>query len=431
LTDARFVLGRRAAGAPHGRKVALTGMSLFDRWDPSVDARVDETRAGPGLVWGEHPRSILEARSVRLIMVIGVLLLIAIIVLAVRRTIIASRPVAEASALPLVTVMTPALENVVQTVSFTGTIAARYDMPIGLDGETGRIAAVLVEAGDHVKRGQVLARLDDATVRPRMASLAASLEQSRAEAELARAEYRRAQGVEASGALSKEEIERRRSTAVTADAKVRVAEAQLEESRAQLGRTDIRAPTDGLVLTRSAEVGQIASPGTAALFRIARDGEVELRGQVAEQDMPLLQVGQPVTVRLTAMATAFSGTVRLLGAVIDPQSRLGEIRVALAASPNLRPGAFARGEVSISNAQRPLVPQTAVLADARGNYVFVVGEDDRVVRRAVHTAGTYARGIAISDGLTGKERVVAAAGAFLREGEKILVARSAAAAPGA
>ncbi|HEX7417433.1 MAG TPA: efflux RND transporter periplasmic adaptor subunit [Steroidobacteraceae bacterium] len=380
---------------------------------------------------GGSARSALEAPHVRLLMVVGVLLVITIIVLAVRRTIIASRPVVQVTALPIVTVMTPSLQTVVQKVSFTGTIAARYDMPIGLEGETGRIAAVLVEAGDHVKRGQVLARLDDSTVRPRMASLAASLEQSRAEAELAQAEYQRAQAVEASGALSKEEIERRRSTAVTAEAKVRVAQAQLEESRAQLGRTDIRSPTDGLVLTRSAEVGQIASPGSAALFRIARDGEVELRGQVAEQDMPLLHVGQPTTVHLTAVETPFEGTVRLLGAVIDPQSRLGEIRIALTAGPNLRPGAFARGEVSVNNSRRPLLPRTAVLADAQGSYVYVVGADNRVERRAVRTAGTYPSGVAIAEGLSGSERVVASAGAFLRAGEKIIVAGSPAASAGA
>ena len=171
------------------------------------------------------------------------------------------------------------------TVSIIGTIAARYDTPIGVEGDGGRVAAIYVEAGDHVKRGQVLARLDVSVLQPQVANLQAALELSRAEADLAAAEYRRALAVGASGALSAEETERRRSNSVTAAAKVKVAAAQLAEAQARLARAEVRAPADGIILTRSVEVGQTATPGGGALFRMAEGGEVELRGQVAEQDL--------------------------------------------------------------------------------------------------------------------------------------------------
>jgi HlyD family secretion protein len=328
---------------------------------------------------------------------------------------------AQQSELPLVTVMTPRVQAVQSTVSFTGTIQARYDMPISAEGESGRITAVLVEAGDRVQRGQVLARLDQSVLRPQMDRLEASLEEAKAQAALSAAEFRRAEGVEAAGALSTEEIARRRAAAVTDEAKVKVAAAQLAEARARLGKTEILAPADGIVLTRNAEVGQTASPGGEPLFRLAREGEVEMRGQVAERDLAALSVKQPAEVRVTGIDQPFVGTVRLLGAIIDPQTRLGEVRIALAPDPRIRPGAFAHADVVVGAAQRPVLPQTAVLSDSEGTYVLIVDDDGKTERRAVRVDSTVADGLVISDGLSGEERVVSTAGAFLRAGERVKV----------
>lgn len=351
------------------------------------------------------------------------------VVLIVQRTTAPAPDAAQRNAPPVVTVIVPGLEPVTRTVSLTGTIAARHDMPIGVDGETGRIAAVLVEAGDFVQKGQVLARLDTSTLKPEVARLAAALDQSKAEAELAQAEYGRALGVSASGALSKEEVERRRSSAVTAAAKVKVAAAELEAGQVRLSRSEIRAPAAGVVLARTAEVGQIAGPGSGVLFRLAEGGAVELRGQVSEQDLPPLAVGQPAAVFLTGTPVAYEGKVRLLAAIIDPTSRLGEVRIALKPDPGLRPGAFARGEITVGSDRRPVVPQTAILSDSKGVYVVIVGADGRVARRPVRVARTTSHGVVIGEGLAGDERVVATAGAFLREGEQVTVAKPAAPPP--
>jgi RND family efflux transporter MFP subunit len=325
-------------------------------------------------------------------------------------------------AVPLVSVTSPGVTSVTSTVTFTGTISARYDMPIGIEGDAGRIIGVYVEAGDHVKRGQLLAKIDESVWQPQVNRLAASLEQARAQAALSAAEYRRAAAVEAAGALSAEEIEKRRALSVTDAANVKVAEAMLAEAHARLARTRVVAPADGTVLTRKAEVGQTANPGGEALFRLASGGEIEMRGQVAEQDMAVLTVGQQAAVHLVGSSQPFAGRVRLLGAIIDPQSRLGDIRIALKPDPALRPGAFARGSVSVSKAERPILPQTAVLSDNKGAYVFVVGNDNRVERHNVQVGGTISAGIIISGGLTGTERIVTTAAGFLREGEKVNIA---------
>jgi HlyD family secretion protein len=340
--------------------------------------------------------------------------------LAVRLTkVLTVKPQMSGRPVPTVSVTEIGISKVPTTVSIIGTIGARYDMPIGVEGDGGRVSAILVEAGDHVKRGQVLARLNVSVLEPQVANLEAALEQSRAEAELADAEYRRALAVGASGALSVEETGRRKSTSVTAAAKVKFAEAQLNEAKAKLARADIRAPEDGIILTRNAEVGQTALPGGDALFRLSKGGEVEMRGQVAEQDLPLLVVGQDVNVRLTGTSKVYPGKIRLLGAIIDPATRLGMARIALMPDPNLRPGAFARADVTVSNADRSVLPQTAVLTDDRGSYVLIVNKQNKVERRAVRVSGIVQSGVTIADGVSGTDQVIATAGAFLTEGEVV------------
>ncbi|HVP34621.1 MAG TPA: efflux RND transporter periplasmic adaptor subunit [Steroidobacteraceae bacterium] len=328
-------------------------------------------------------------------------------------------PLVNQEELPLVTVMTAPVKEVTASVSFTGAIAARYDMPIANEGDTARVVAVYVEPGDHVKKGQLLARLDDSVLVPQVNRLAAALEQARAQAELSAAEYKRALGVQAAGALSAEDIEKRRATSVTDAASVKVAAAQLAEAEARLARTRIVAPFAGTVLTRSAEVGQIANPGGVALFRVASGGEVEMRGQIAEQDLAQVKIDQPATVYVTGLSRPFEGKVRLLGAIIDPMTRLGDIRITLTPDPALRPGAFARAEVTIAKARRPVLPKTAVFSDGEGSYVFVVDAQGHATRRPVRVAETSEAGVAIASGLTESDRVVKTAGGFLREGEAV------------
>jgi len=332
---------------------------------------------------------------------------------------------ADRGGVPLVSVIVPGRQAVTSNVTFTGAIAARYDMPIANEGDTGRIVAVYVEAGDHVKRGQLLARIDDSVLVQQVHRLEASLEQARAQAALSAAEYRRAEGVAAAGALSAEDIEKRRATSVTDAANVKVVAAQLAEAQARLARTHIVAPVEGTVLTRRAEVGQIANPGGEPLFRLESGGEVEMRGQIAEQDLAQVKTGQPATVYLTGIDRPFAGEVRLLGAIIDPQTRLGDIRIRLQPDPALRPGAFARAVVTVDKTQRPVLPQTAVMADSNGSYVLVVDTAGKVERHTVRVSGTTDSGVIIAEGLVGNERVVATAGGFLRDGETVNVAPSA------
>jgi RND family efflux transporter MFP subunit len=389
---------------PMDREHLREGRSYKDR---TLAARVGRVREIPARWW-----------------VAGlVILVVAVVLVSLKSGSSASKvaPLMQQST-PLVTVITPRVAPVTSNVTFSGTIFARYDVPIGAEGDPGRIVAIYVEAGDRVKRGQVLAKLDQSILAPQLKRLAASLEEARAQAALSEAEYGRAKGVEAAGALSAEEIERRRAAAVTDQARVNVAAAQYAEMQARLDRTEIRASADGMILTRTAELGQTAAPGGEPLFRLASGGEIEMRGSLAEQDFARVAVNQPAQVYLTGYTAPFTGKVRLLGAVIDPKTRLGEVRIALEENSALRPGAFAKGQVTVGKATRPVLPQTAVLSDLKGSYVYVINADKKVERRPVRVADTTLAGVVIGEGLEGNEQVVAMAGGFLREGELVELA---------
>lgn len=331
-------------------------------------------------------------------------------------------PLASRTSIPLVSVVIPGVQPVTTQVTFTGTIEARHQLPIGNSGDTGRIVAVYVQVGDHVSRGQLLAKIDDSVLAPQVAQLSAALDQARAQAALSAAEYRRGVAVGPTGGLSAQDIEKLQATSVMDAANIKVVAAQLAVMRAKLALTRIVAPVDGIVLTRNAEVGQIAGSGGTALFDLEDGGQVEMIGQVAEQDMADLKVGQSADVYLIGNPRPFVGRIWLLGAVVDPQSRLGEVRIALTADPGLRPGAFARSSVTLARAERPVLPQTAVMADSSGSYVYVVGRDGEVRRRTIEVGSVVPAGVVIADGLSGRERVVSMDGGFLHSGEKVRVA---------
>jgi RND family efflux transporter MFP subunit len=330
----------------------------------------------------------------------------------------APKPTAPPSGPPAVTVMVPGTTSVADRVAALGTISARRDMPVGVAGDGGMVTAIRAEAGQYVARGQVLAEIDSAVQRAQLAALQSGVVQARADARLAQAELDRAQALVSRGFISRADIDRRTATRDSANARVGVAQAQVREMQERIARLAIRAPEAGLVLQRMVEPGQVVSPGSGALYRIAAGGQMELRAQVAEQDMPGLAVGQTATVTPVGSADRFAGSIWLLEPVIDPQSRQGTARIALPRADALRSGGFANVVIEGATAQRPVVPQSAVLSDRDGNYVLVVGKGDIVRRVAVTPGAGSPRGIAILAGLTGTERVVVSAGAFLRPGEK-------------
>lgn len=321
--------------------------------------------------------------------------------------------------LPSVTVAIPGSRMVPRVLSATGTLAARREMPVGVAGEGGIVTRVLVEPGDWVGAGQVLATIDRSVQIQTGASLAAQVNVSRSDAAIAQSELDRAQQLVDRGFISRADLERKAATRDAAQARVRVAQAMLGEQRARTGRLDIRAPAAGLILMRGVEPGQIVSSGSGMLFRMARGGEMELRAALSEADLTGLAVGVQATVTPVGGTQVFSGQVWQVSPIIDPQTRQGIARIALSYNPALRPGGFAAAAITSGGSQAPQLPESAVLSDERGNFVYIVGADNKVVRRDVKVGNVSESGVAIAQGLSGTERVVVSAGAFLNPGQKI------------
>lgn len=320
---------------------------------------------------------------------------------------------------PLVTVMVPGQSTVDRVVTATGSLAARREMPIGVVGEGGQVTRVLVEPGDWVRAGQVLAVIERSVQVQQGQSLAASVAVARADARLAQAELERAQALVARGFISQADIDRKTATRDAANARVNVAIAQSAEQRARTGRLDIRAPAAGLVLTRAVEPGQVVGAGSGVLFRLAKGGEMELLAQVSEADLARLSPGVTATVKPVGGDRAFTGQVWQVSPVVDPQSRQGIARIALAYDMALRPGGFAAASIISGSGEAPVLPESAVLSDEKGNYVFIVNDKNAVERRNVQVGEVSNRGVAVTNGITGRERIVVSAGAFLSGGQKV------------
>ncbi|MBS0478573.1 MAG: efflux RND transporter periplasmic adaptor subunit [Proteobacteria bacterium] len=325
----------------------------------------------------------------------------------------------QAEQLPPVTVAAPGNNVVDRTITGTGSLAARVDMPVGVAGEGGRVTAVLVQPGQWVGAGQVLATVDSSVQTQTANSLAAQIAVARADAKLAQANVDRAQALVGRGFVSKADLETKIATRDAAVARVRVAEASLAQQRAANSRLAIRAPAAGLVLTRSVEPGQIVSAGSGPLFRMAKGGEMELKAELSEGDIQSLSVGARAQVTPVGSTQTFNGRIWQISPVIDPQTRRGIVRIAIPYDKALRPGGFATASIYGGASTSPVLPNSAIQTDANGNYVYIVGKDDKVERRAIKTGEVSDRGVSVVSGLNGNERVVLSAGAFLSPGQKV------------
>jgi RND family efflux transporter MFP subunit len=318
-----------------------------------------------------------------------------------------------------VTVVAPGRDTVVRSINATGTLAARRETPVGVVGEGGQVNRVYVDAGDWVQQGQVMASVDRSVQSQQAIALEAQIGVARADLQLAQNELDRALQLVDRGFISKADVDRKTATRDSARARVNVANAQLNETRARNARLDIRAPVGGYVLERNVEPGQTVSAGSGTLFRLAKGGEMELQTQLGEADLASLSEGVSATVTPVGDSRQFNGQIWQISPVINPQTRQGIARIALPFDRALRPGGFASVEIKAGAVTAPVLPESAVQNDRDGSFVYIIGKGNKVVRRPVKTGSVTATGLTIMEGLDGTERVVLFAGGFLNPGETV------------
>ncbi|PZO65911.1 MAG: efflux RND transporter periplasmic adaptor subunit, partial [Pelagerythrobacter marensis] len=324
-----------------------------------------------------------------------------------------------AEQVPVVTVIAPGRATIEGTISATGTLAARRELPVGAVGEGGRVVSVTVDQGDWVRQGQVLVAIDREVQNQQAASASAQIQVAQADANLAQSNLNRALQLVDRGFISKADVDRLTATRDAAAARVRVAQAQARELRERTARLNVYAPASGLVLARNVEPGQVVSGGSGPLFTIAQGGEMELLARVGEDSLRNLAPGTSATVTPVGTDQEFTGQVWQIAPTIDEATRQGTARIALAYAAGLRPGGFATATINSGTVVAPMLPESAIQTDDNGSFVWIVGQDNRVKRQAVKTGLVTNDGIAIIEGLAGTERVVLRAGGFLSEGDRV------------
>ena len=346
---------------------------------------------------------------------------------------------------PAVTVATAQTRRFTDRLFVSGTLVAREEVLVAPKIADLTITEIDAENGDHVVKGQLLAKLDrsqldamaaqnDAAAARADAAIAQAksmIAQADTQMDFASSEFDRAKKL-GSGIMSTSTVEQRETnmksmqaalaasrnalSVAQADRLSRTAERQ--ELNVRIARTEVRAPVAGVVSRRSAKLGALAAPGGEPLFRIVADGAIDLDAEVPEQWLPRLKAGMAATLTLPGVEGPVSGAVRLVDQEIDKAARVGKARIALSDVTHARLGAFASGEVDLASRDGVGAPSTAVNREGDAGVVLVVS-DGKVEARKVTLGIVEGDSIELLSGVKPGETLVARAASFLRPGDRV------------
>lgn len=341
---------------------------------------------------------------------------------------------AKATAALTVSVTTPQRAEWPRTLAAAGNVAAWQEASIGAEITNARLAEVLVNVGDVVKKGQLLGRLADETWQADKAQAKAGLAEALAMQAEAKQNAERARQLRISGAMSAQQATALLTAEQTAETRVLGAQARLQAAEARLAQTRILAPDHGIISARIAALGSLTMPNQE-LFRMIRGGRLEWRAEVPANDLALLKVGMPASLTVPG-AEAVTGKVRMVGPTVDPQTRNGLIYVDIQppAGHPLRAGMFARGSFDLGPQAALALPQSAVLLRDGFSYVYrietVAGKSEpRVAQTKVAVGRRLGDRIEITAGLAADARVVDSGVGFLSDGDVVRVVAGAAKKP--
>lgn len=351
---------------------------------------------------------------------------------------------------PAVTAVRVKPHEFIEKVLVTGSLVARDEIVVVPEVEGLRIVELRVDEGDLVKAGDVLAVLEDKSIKYQLEQREAALRRAtaaiaQAESQITEAKARReeaskslkrAKPLRKNNYISQSVVDQRQAAATSASAQVAAAEeglrvavankaeieAQQRELAWRVSRAEIKAPVSGLISKRNARIGEIAIganafSGDAPMFRMIAKGEIELDAEVPETELAKIKPGQPVTVIVAGVGDV-DGQVRLVSPEIDRTTRLGRVRVFLGVDRRLKLGSFARGEIETRRSNGLSVPLSAVIYTGAGPSVLVI-ENNQAKSRVI-AAGLVVDGVQeVTSGLTQGDLVVAKSGTFLRDGDAV------------
>jgi HlyD family secretion protein len=325
----------------------------------------------------------------------------------------------EAQQARAVRVITLQAQPITGALTASGDLVSREEAAVLPEVSGFRVARVLVDVGDTVKKGQTLVELDPALIQAQLAQAEAVASQAQVQALQAADQAARVKDLDNAGVISQEAIDQRRFQARAAQATANAQAAALKDLRTRMSKLSVTAPVSGLILERTVRPGDMSAAGGATpWFRIARDSEIELAAQLSEDALANIRPGQHALVTLPSGQTV-QGVVRLVSPQIDPQTKLGIVRVHLPVSRDIRAGGFGRAIFTEASGQVLAAPETAIRYDADGASVMVVGPNNRVKRFPVVTGQRGGGLVQLVKGPPAGSRIVQNAAAFLIDGDLV------------
>ena len=348
--------------------------------------------------------------------------------------------------LPAISVVAAVTGAITERVLASGTVEPAEQVFVQPQIEAQAIETLEVEVGAIVKEGDLLARLSSASLILLKSQLSASRAAAEAgiaqgEAQMAEAQAGadealrvrdRAKTLASKGISAKASVDQAQASSDSAKARVasamqgrksaeaqlKVVDAQIADVDLKLARTEIRAPVSGMVAERNVMIGGIASAAGKPMFVLVRDGLLELWAEVAEQDVLRLKPGQKASLKVAGMKEFLTGKVRMVEPVVSPETRLGRVRILIDNAADVRWGVFIDAEIISQQKTAILLPISAVGISTSGATALKV-VDGKVSEIAIVTGIKEGNLIEVVTGIDNGDLVVAKAGAFVRDGDRI------------
>ena len=332
---------------------------------------------------------------------------------------------ADAKAALTVEVTSPTLQAWPGLVEASGSIAPWQEASIGTELSGVRLEEVLVNVGDTVAAGQLLAHFSEDSLKAEYARLEAQVAENQAAADKARADAEGGERLGAAGALSQTELRSLRAQVAITEARLASAKAQRDAQALRISYARVVAPDEGVISARAATVGAVATPGVE-MFRLIRRGRLEWRAEVRADALPRLTRGMRATLKLPS-GQDVTGTVRQVAPAVNAQTLNGMVYVDVPAR-GLAAGLFVSGSFELPATEALAVPESAIVFRNGNRYVMQLDAANRIHEVKVQAGRRHGNDLEIIEGLTADARIALSGGAFLNEGDLVTVAAPAGAA---
>ncbi|WDS38013.1 efflux RND transporter periplasmic adaptor subunit [Pseudoxanthomonas sp.] len=327
------------------------------------------------------------------------------------------KPAAASSALT-VTLVPVKPQSLARSVTVSGPVSAYEEMQLGVELSGQRVTSLDVDVGQSVRKGQILLQLDHRTLDSDLAQAEASMLQAQAGLDLAQAKQERGAKLADGQLISVSDLDELRAARTQAEAQRATARAARDAARLQRDFAELRAPADGIISKRLVQPGQVVSAGSE-LLRLIRDGRLEWRAELPEEQLSEIAVGN--TVALSYAGREIEGRVRAITPGVDAQTRTGTVYADLPEPGPLKPGTYVEGRVVTGDGQGLMVPATSVVQRDGHSYVFTMKGKDVVERRRVRTGQALQGQVEIVEGLKAGDQVIGDGAGFLGDGDRVRV----------